>query len=93
MSKRDSGANSEPGQPLLPRINLAQLLLASAVVCECDCEYCPPWEHRHTDVLSRSVPSDRPPRSNTGVHASTNRGSGDSTIRERHTIQNRAKPK
>lgn len=71
MSKNNSGAYSEPAQPLLPGINLVR--------CLCDSCELTTWQRRSEDWSSvdaaagvvRSAPPALPPHSNTGVHHAT----------------------
>jgi hypothetical protein len=46
MSKNQPQVKSEPAQPLLPAMNLAQLL-SEPDECHCVCDMCPPWYHTH----------------------------------------------
>ena len=74
--ERKAEVNSEPAQPLLPRVNLARFLLRATSRCDCDsvnCKSCPPWSH---SIVECGACGDVPPVCNTGAHESSNRGSG-----------------
>lgn len=68
MAKKRPEDYSGPGQPLLPVVNLAKLLVVEPTWCGCDCKGCPPWVHPSDECSDRCVRMCVPPASNTGVH-------------------------
>lgn len=78
MSKNALQGESEPAQPLLRGINLARFLTVQPTWCGCDCDGCPPWLHYAVECVTNCERLESPPMSNTGVHATLERGASES---------------